>query len=145
MADRIPKLPDEEFQRRQERIRPLVRDQDWLYYIEPVDSWKVAFEWDPKRKDHAEELREVARIQTFHTFGYYGFFKPTVGEVLSQIPEEWAMVVTAFEVNGPQTATDLNRNRDLLNEGYHVAETILYSTNPKPKRRSRFALAKKGV
>ena len=33
-----------------------------------------------------EELAKVAEVPTFHTYGYYGFFKPDLEEVIQQIP-----------------------------------------------------------
>jgi hypothetical protein len=97
-----------------------------LYYIMPVNARGIAFPWSPKRDVLAEGLIEIARITTLHTYAYHGFFKPTIAEVLSQIPEEYLGQVIAFETHGPETADDLNSEWELLNEGYHVAETILY-------------------
>lgn len=124
----IPAISDERIAQLSTTIRPTVRDEDdKLRYIEPVEPRSIAFPWDPKFEGLAEDLTEVARIRTLHTWAYYGFFKPTVAEVLAQIPAEYVEKVVAFETNGPETVTDLNKESEMLNAGYHVAETILYA------------------
>lgn len=131
MKDYIPKITDEELSSRAERIKPVVREQrklsgDVLYYIKPVDLKTVAFTWDAKPDKRAKGLKPIATITTYHTYGYYGFFKPSIAEVLAQIPEQYLKDVVAFETNGPDTVQDLNRHQTELDDGYHVAQTILY-------------------
>lgn len=57
---------------------------------------------------------------------YYGIFKPSIAEVLAQIPEELIEQTVAFETIGPADADALNKERDALNAGFHVATTRLY-------------------
>ena len=71
-------------------------------------------------------MKEVARIRTLHTYAYYGFFKPSIAEVLAQIPSHLVDSVIAFETKGPGDADDLNDDRSALNAGFHAATTILY-------------------
>lgn len=108
-------------------IRPVVRREGDLFFIAKVDPFRTAFTWAPKLEDKAEGLVAVATIKTLHRYAYYGFFKPSVGEVLCQIPEELRSTVVAFETEGPQTADDLNKDLAALDAGFQVAETILYS------------------
>lgn len=125
----IPKVPEERIRALAERIKPVVRrprSRD-LHYIVPVDLFHVAYTWDPKLAEKATDLKAVCDITTYHTYGYHGFFKPSIAEVLAQIPEEYLDRVVAFEiVESPNTADDLNREREALNAGYHVAKTRLY-------------------
>jgi hypothetical protein len=54
-------------------------------------------------------------------------FKPSIAEVLAQIPEEHLEQVLAFEiVDSPNNVDDLNAEREALNAGYHIATTRLY-------------------
>ena len=98
-----------------------------LYYIKkPETLCSTSFLWSPKTTVPAGNLEEVCTINTLHTYGYYGLFKPTVEEVLSQIPHCVVDEVIAFEVDGPKDANDLNKHKVELNEGFHVARTTFY-------------------
>lgn len=135
----IPKVPEEHIRELADKIKPVVRfahgaegpflsAKGFPYYIEPVDLFRIAYAWDPKPTEEATQFKPICDITTFHTYAYYGFFKPTIAEVLSQIPDEYLDTVIAFEIVGqPETATDLNREREALNAGYHVATTRLYA------------------
>jgi hypothetical protein len=124
----IPEISDERLAELSERIKPLVRNGDGeLCYIRPVDLRGTAYTWSPKIIEKAGEMNVITDITTYHTYGYYGFFKPSIGEVLAQIPAEYVDRVVAFEIiKSPETADDLNREKAALNAGYHVATTRLY-------------------
>ncbi len=99
-----------------------------LHYIRPVDPRSVAYTWEPKHTKEARGLQPIRDITTLHTYGFYGFFKPSIAEVLAQIPEDILDSVVAFEiVKHPETADDLNKDIDALNAGFHVATTRLYT------------------
>ncbi|MCL5006851.1 MAG: hypothetical protein M1153_01775 [Patescibacteria group bacterium] len=137
----IPKVPRGLILEFVKRIKPVVRmcrdplsgelKLTWgeaaLYYIAPVDPFNRAYTWDPKPTSLADGLEPVCDIQTYHSYGYYGIFKPSVAEVLAQIPPELRNAVRAFEIiSRPMTVGDLNRNQAALSAGYHVAVTRLY-------------------
>ncbi len=128
MESWIPKVPKERIKELAKRIRPVV----WfpvigLCYIKRVDPFNIAFTWDPRPRWKVFGLKAICDITTYHTYGYYGFFKPSIAEVLAQIPAELLDKVVAFEtVERPETVDDLNREREALNAGYHVATTRLY-------------------
>ena len=108
-------------------IRPVVRRDGELRYIEiPEDLKGAAFTWSPKITESADGLTEVGRVHTLHTWAYYGFFKPSLEEVLTMIPPNMLDTAKAFETVGPEDASDLNRQPAAMDEGYHVAVTILY-------------------
>ena len=111
------------------RIKPVVRFKSkGLCYIKPVDLFEVSFIWDSRSADKAISLKAICDITTYHTFGYHGLFKPSIAEVLSQIPAQHRIKVMAFEiVESPETVGDLNKQREALNAGYHVATTRLYA------------------
>jgi hypothetical protein len=127
----IPEISDEELNERYETIKPVLRfaevtfggrtthethnDGD-LYYIQDVDPRRTAFNLDPKPTEKAHGLTELDRVKTYHTSG--GFFhKPSVAEVLAQIPVCCIEDVVAFETVDPY----VDRTMD-----YSVATTILY-------------------
>jgi hypothetical protein len=99
-----------------------------LFFIDAVDPFNVAYTWDPKPTDEATGLKDLREITTYHSFSYHGFFKPSIAEVLAQIPEEHLDTVVAFEIiASPDTVDDLNREHEALSAGYHVATTRLYA------------------
>lgn len=118
-------------------IQPLLREEwqesrDFLanggkvFFIENTcDHFNQSYPWNSKRVKEAN-LVEVTRITTYHTWGYYGFFKPSVAEVLQQIPDDLLSKVEYFLVLGPDDATALNEQRDAIDQGFHRATTILY-------------------
>lgn len=120
----IPTKTDAELKALVVKTQPLVRQGDQLWMIRLPDLRNVAFTWSPVCTESPVGLVEVARITTLHGYGYYGFFKPSIAEVLCQIPA--GLDADFFEVNGPDTAEDLNREHLALNEGFHVATTIFY-------------------
>lgn len=124
----IPEVVKERIQELAERIKPIVQfPREGKCYIKPVDLFGIAYTWDPKSADKATGLKPLCDITTYHTYSYHGFFKPSIAEVLAQIPAEHLDKVVAFEiVENPETADDLNREREALNAGYHVATTRLY-------------------
>lgn len=128
MKFEIPEITEERLKELAKRIRPVVRNRNnALAYIKPCDLRKVAFTWDPKITRKADNLVKHATIKTLHTWAYYGMFKPSIAEVLAQIPEDLIEDTVAFETIGPQDANDLNNQRDAVNEGFHIATTRLYS------------------
>lgn len=127
----IPKISSVVLHELARRIKPVISflkdGVSTRYYIKEVSLSSVAYTWDPVKTEVAEELVVLGQIITYHTYGYYGFFKPSIAEVLAQIPEKYLGVVCAFEIVAqPQTADDLNENIAILDAGYHVAITQLY-------------------
>jgi hypothetical protein len=83
----------------------------------------IAYAWEPKPSwwpFFLGRLTPLREITTFHTWAYYGFFKPTIAEVLAQIPEDLVDQVVAFEI------LDMINDNEALNDGYHVAITRLF-------------------
>lgn len=80
-------------------------------------------------KDELEVL-EGRDFVCLHSWSYYGFFKPSVGEVLSQIKEDDLPFVKAFEIiESPQTADDFHKDSFTsiaFDNGYHVSTVRLY-------------------
>lgn len=125
---KIPSISDALLESLSSRIKPVVTLENGMFYIEDVDPRYVAFTMDPTYTAEAKDLMLVGELLTFHTYGAPSFFKPTIAEVLAQIPAGYTDVVTAFETVP---------NRDLLHNwsdwdstaldwGYHLGRTTLY-------------------
>jgi len=145
---RIPVISNEELDWLYSRIKPVIRygikfrkngkidpsevDVDGLpFYIKDVDPREWAFTWGPKSTRQADDIERLDDIITYHTYGAPSLFKPSVAEVLAQIPEEYLEKTVAFEVRAENL-----REWNHVEEGgkyYHVTMTRLYQK----KRRCR--------
>lgn len=109
------------------KMKPLLlRDGKLMRCKCDCDDWKESFSWAAKATKEVTDVEEVGRVWTLHTWAYYGFFKPTIAEVLSQVPEELLEEADFFLLRGPDHAADLNATWKYVNDGYHVAQCILY-------------------
>lgn len=138
---RIPEISDEELRELHARIKPVVRfnivtskngeikptevyEEGLLFYIKDVDPRDVAFTWEPEPVKKADGLERLDDIVTYHTFGAPILFKPSIAEVLAQIPEKYKEKAVAFEVR----TNDMGPWNVISNEegSYHVTVTRLY-------------------
>lgn len=125
----IPKISKAEIARRRQQIRPVLRKGKKPFYV----KGGAGFTWNEKElQEEAIGLRAVRTIRTLHTWGHYSVFAPSFDEILAQIPEDLLEIVAAAEITwSPSTADDLNREKEALNAGFHVAETTLYKIDGK--------------
>lgn len=128
---RIPRITNEELAELAKRIKPVMRGAgNKLFYgkIDP-DLRGTSYTWNFKATKEATGLFEFATIRTLHTYGSPMLFKPSVAEVIAQIPREYCDRVVAFEITQrPVHSDDLIKERDALNAGFHVAVTALLTT-----------------
>lgn len=114
------------------KIKPVYRPRDSdLYYLADHELTVkylrgTAFLWSPKPGKKAEGLNAIDRFKSYHSYAYYGFFKPDIAETLAQIPAEYLDRVVAFEL----TEVDLNKDEKAFNAGYHTAQCVLYEYLP---------------
>jgi hypothetical protein len=127
-SPRVPEMSDLRILELAQRIKPVVTfEEEGCCYIKPVDMFSESFTWDPEPASKATGLKLLCDITTYHPYGYYGSFKPSIAQVLLQIPSEHLGKVVAFEiVKHPETADDLDPESEIFNSGYHVATTRLY-------------------
>jgi hypothetical protein len=123
----IPEITNERLNELLLRIKPVVEFNGVKHWIKKCHPRDVAYTWDARKAGKAPALKELRAIRTYHTYGYHGMFKPSIAEVIAQIPADIIDQVTEFEiVKRPLTATDLNEESRALNAGFHVATTVLY-------------------
>lgn len=113
----VPKITEERLAELLPRIRPVVRKDGGLWYIKPVDPRRIAFLWDPTLDAKVEDLKELRGIHTFHDYGHPSLFKPSIAEVLAQIPADIVDETVAFETG----FVDFDQGRDC-----HLAWTVFY-------------------
>ena len=113
-----------------ERIKPVMEfREEGRSYIKPVDIFAESFTWDPEPAIKAPGLKPFCDITTYHSYGYIGYFKPSVAQVILQIPQEHLDKVIAFEiVKVPDEFPDEpSPEYEALDAGYHTATTRLYA------------------
>lgn len=99
----LPELSDHMLLERYERIKPIILFNGLYFYI------REYMKDDLKNKPYLDKpfynIRKSAQIKNsqvlteficYHTQGAYGLFKPTIGEILSQIPDEVLYEGNAF-------------------------------------------------
>ena len=132
----IPQISDEEIKIRYQHIKPVIRleSDGKLYWLGPIDEEKldsVSFLWNSDdnlaREVEEGELKELKDedFACVHAYGFPGFFKPSVAEVLAQIPQHIIPFVKAFElVEYPQVEADFYKDaltKEIFYDGYHVS------------------------
>ena len=126
----IPKMSSEEIARWYATIKPIVGHDTYLRELSVKELTDVAYTWLTKPTDYADKvdftkLSVLEDRKMLHGWGYYGNFKPSVGEVIRQIPKEYLEKVVAFEIIDGAIAMNSTFN-DELNAGFHVSIVRLY-------------------
>ena len=138
----IPQISDEELMRRYLKIKPIAEVGNGKYWLKDysIDEMRnTSYFWSlfpDRRKPVGEELyyHDYHEFKCLHSFGFYGFFKPSIAEILAQIPEDCLkhFTIDAFEIIGrPTSSGDLSMYRKALEQGFHVSIVRLY-IRPEP-------------
>ena len=138
--DRIPEISDERLYELYGHIRPVRKnvmgELCWLKDYSSKDLRKVEFLWDindisAKVVDTGVALRPTTAIRCLHKYVSPGWFRPTIAEVLAQIPPEIAQEASAFEViDQPQKVFSTSGDdyiQEAFRQGYHVSVIQLYT------------------
>jgi hypothetical protein len=130
-------LTDVELLKLTKQIRPVAYFHDKLHYLNVEISMKglrgTSFIWNAEKNigNIATDIEELTIIVCKFTAGAPVFFKPTISEVLSQIPKEVLPEVVAFEI--PDQLLVANNCCESRIDGkwvlYHVATVRLYKKN----------------
>ncbi len=104
----IPELSVEEILKRYSHIRPIKKYSDTPMYLRRLLSYEVTdraynlfhFSDDFEKVVDYNQLSPLVDIKMFHTrvWVFNNLFRPSVGEVLSQIPDEYLNKAVAFEM-----------------------------------------------
>lgn len=148
----IPKISKEELQRRMKIISPCSQKENKIILMKDYgDPIKQSFSWNFKdgktlgtvsyngihKKDRPAEnggwyLKTIAdrvgEFITLHGFGYYGFYKPSIEEVLSQLPselfDEEKLAGRKLYFTNKMISEEINTA--MLDQNYHIAKTVVY-------------------
>lgn len=122
----IPEISNEDLTALYAKIKPVkqkvVEDKAVLHHLQPLELRRQSFLFDPAWGEPVQApLYEHARIETYHTTGYGALFKPSVAEVLAQVPAHLRKEVDFFESLDEDTVAVYAEH-----DG-HRTVTILYS------------------
>jgi len=109
-----------------ERIHPAVWNFGTLYKIDEtkIDLFATAFSWNPTTTEKLDSAHCIATVKTQHIAEQVLLFKPTVAQVLSQLPEKY---LDSKEHLYFTTKTDQHPIFSLTPCGkFHTATTKLY-------------------
>ena len=141
----IPDISDEELLRRYQKIKPIVEVGGVKYFLREFSKEEL------KNQSYINEVEKdiVKKVnmrlfvpcigqdfECIHKYGHPMFFKPSIAEVLAQIPDGQVDFVDAFEIIGfPQVDNELIRNKIVFDNGYHISMVCLYTSRKNPKVR----------
>ncbi|MBQ8042593.1 MAG: hypothetical protein IJ272_00390 [Clostridia bacterium] len=129
----IPKMSTEEISKWYSTIKPIVYKNGTAYYLRRLSDKELkatAYTCLNKTSDYAEhvdfdQLSFLIDVRMLHLYGYYGYFQPSVGEVIRQIPKEYLEKTIAFEIIDGGIGMNGIYNAE-LNAGFHVSVVRLY-------------------
>ncbi|QSH39139.1 hypothetical protein JXR01_02420 [Candidatus Kaiserbacteria bacterium] len=123
----VPEISEEALDELFRRIKPVIRIGDNLHRvkIKRENLRDTAYLWGAKLKWRRQKgLTVLCDINTFH-YWTRPLFKPSVAEVLAQIPEEFLEKVVAFEIVALEPFNS-ELGKKAFNAGCATAITRLY-------------------
>lgn len=123
----LPHLTDLELFERYKRIKPIVVFNSLCYYLRDYSLKELrgqSYLWnahnDIRSKVDLSNTEILMDFSCYHTYGYYGLFKPSIAEVLEQFPDEVLEEANAFYVlSHPEDIRDLNLEKRITEAGCH--------------------------
>ena len=76
-------------------IKPLVNN----CFIKEVDPFSISYIREPKLKRPCLFKKKIDTIIAFSYYSYYGFFRPSVGEVIDAIPHHLLKKIKYFQID----------------------------------------------
>lgn len=132
----IPEITDEELKIRYKRTKPIVEIEGKKYLLREYTqeelrekSYLWYMEQDKREEINIDEYAPLVDydFECIHKYGYHAFFKPSIAEVLAQIPSDLARLVDLFEIiDEPKTVEDFSKNKIVFDNGYHISKVRLY-------------------
>ena len=133
-------VPKEKIIERYSRIKPVVKKDGQLYWLRKLNENELYEGIGDLQDDDAQKAvkeNEIIPItdkdfRCLHEYTYYGVFRPSVAEVLTQIDPEVLDKVKAFEIiEKPRTVEDFCKDdfaANAFDSGHHVSTVRLYKS-----------------
>lgn len=128
---KIPEMKKEDIVKWYATIRPIVYHNETPVFLRKLtedELTNVSYTGLNEMGDYGEnvdlsEMSVLADVKMLHRWGYYAYFKPSVGEVIRQIPKELLSKVVAFQIIH---VASMSIFKPEFNAGYHVSVVRLY-------------------
>jgi hypothetical protein len=130
----IPEITDERLTSLYSQIKPLVEidgNKHTLREFTLRELRHTSYYWnyDTNCRDviGKDKLDAIQDFHCLHEFDLYrGFFRPSIAEVLSQLPENVTEKADFFEIVEALIGDDMDRENDISNAGFHLSRVRVY-------------------
>lgn len=130
----IPEIDDKRLKELYQLLKPIVTIDEMKYLLREFTLQELrnqSYIWN--RHEDKRDIVDLSRLETvddflcLHTFGYYGLFKPSIAEVLSQAPESVIEQANTFEIiESPETREDVFKYKEVIDNGFHLSKVRAY-------------------
>lgn len=130
----IPEIDDKRLKELYQLLKPIVTIDEMKYLLRKFTLQELrnqSYIWN--RHEDKRDIVDSSRLETvddflcLHTFGYYGLFKPSIAEVLSQAPESVIEQANTFEIiESPETREDVFKYKEVIDNGFHLSKVRAY-------------------
>ena len=130
----IPEIDDNRLKELYKLLKPIVTIDEMKYLLREFTLQELrnqSYIWN--RAEDKRDVVDPSKLETvddflcLHTWGYYGLFKPSIAEVLSQAPENVIEQANTFEIiEGPETREDVFKYKKVIDNGFHLSKVRAY-------------------
>lgn len=130
----IPEIDDNRLKELYQLLKPIVTIDEIKYLLREFTLQELrnqSYIWN--RHEDKRDVVDPSRLETvddflcLHTWGYYGLFKPSIAEVLSQAPESVIEQANNFEIiESPETREDVFKYKEVIDNGFHLSKVRAY-------------------
>lgn len=133
----IPEIDDNRLKELYQLLKPIVTIDEMKYLLREFTLQELrnqSYIWN--RHEDKRDIVDPNKLETvddflcLHTWGYYGLFKPSIAEVLSQAPESVIEQANTFEIiESPETREDVFKYKEVIDNGFHLSKVRAYKMN----------------
>ena len=115
-------------------LKPIVTIDEIKYLLREFTLQELrnqSYIWN--RHEDKRDVVDPSRLETvddflcLHIWEYYGLFKPSIAEVLSQAPESVIEQANTFEIiESPETREDVFKYKEVIDNGFHLSKVRAY-------------------
>lgn len=130
----IPEINDKRLKELYQLLKPIVTIDEMKYLLREFTLQELrnqSYIWN--RHEDKRDVIDPNKLETvddflcLHTWGYYGLFKSSIAEVLSQAPESVIEQANTFEIiESPETREDVFKYKEVINNGFHLSKVRAY-------------------
>ena len=130
----IPEIDDNRLKELYQLLKPIVTIDEIKYLLREFTLQELrnqSYIWN--RHEDKRDIVDPNKLETvddflcLHTWGYYGLFKPSIAEVLSQAPESVIEQANTFEIiESPETREDVFKYKEVIDNGFHLSKVRAY-------------------